>query len=188
MHRNDLKSLLQKYNPIAAEERAYKQQMLDFLACCPDCFERSCNVGHFTASGWLLNSASTKCLLLLHTKLDQWFQLGGHCDGDPNVLNVAIKEVQEESGIKQIEPVSADIFDIDMHLIPQYKEVAAHYHFDVRFLLQVKSSEEIIQNSESKELKWFDLNVYGLPTQQESILRMLRKCLFYTQNNLIVNV
>ena len=45
-----------------------------------------------------------------HTKLDRWFQLGGHCDGEANVLAVALKEAQEESGIMDIAPVSFEIF------------------------------------------------------------------------------
>lgn len=34
-----------------------------------------------------------------HKKLDKWLQLGDHCDGDSNILNVAVKEAIKESGI-----------------------------------------------------------------------------------------
>lgn len=175
MHRNYIKSLLLKYQPTAYEELGYKQHMLEFINTCENCFDRSCMPGHFTGSSLLLNKAGTQCLLMHHTKLNKWLQLGGHCDGDSNILNVAIKEAQEESGINNISPISEEIFDIDMHMIPQVKQDAPHYHFDVRFLLQVTSDEVIVQNSESLELRWFDLNLENLPTKERSVTRMIDK-------------
>ncbi len=47
-----------------------------------------------------LNNLGDKVLLLHHAKLDKWLQPGGHCDGDPDVLRVALKEAEEESGLK----------------------------------------------------------------------------------------
>jgi 8-oxo-dGTP pyrophosphatase MutT (NUDIX family) len=110
-----------------------------------------------------------------HTKLNKWFQLGGHCDGDGNILNVALKEAQEESGIFHIKPISTEIFDIDIHTIPANSKEPEHEHFDVRFLLQVTSDEEVIQNKESKELRWIGLNLSDLPTDQHSVVRMFYK-------------
>lgn len=177
MQRNNLKALLQQYQPASTEEQFQKQLMLEFLDTCSDCFERSCPVGHFTASSWIVNSTGTQCLLLHHAKFDQWLQLGGHCDGDSDVLNVAIKEAQEESGILNFVPLSENIFDIDMHLIPQYKDVPPHYHYDVRFLLQAEPNAVINRNNESKDVRWFDLDPAKLPTAQPSVLRMLNKYL-----------
>lgn len=110
-----------------------------------------------------------------HTKLDKWFQLGGHCDGNPDVLAVAIKEAQEESGIKEIIPVYEEVFDIDIHLIPGNSREKEHYHYDVRFLLQVNSNEQIVQNRESKELRWIEKKPTSLPTQNPSVIRMFNK-------------
>lgn len=86
-------------------------------------------------------------LFLHHTKLDTWFQLDEHCDGDSDVLAVTIKEAQEESGIMGIEPVQGKIFDINIHCIPENKRDKAHDHYDVRFLLQVTSDEQLVQNA-----------------------------------------
>ncbi len=121
------------------------------------------------------SSTQTKALLMHHTKLDKWFQLGGHCDGNPNALEVALKEAQEESGIINIEAVSQEMFDIDIHLIPENKKEKAHYHYDVRFLLKVTSDEEVIQNRESKELRWISKSKSGLPTDNPSVVRMFDK-------------
>ena len=159
------------------EELLFKDRMLTFIEQHDDCFERSLEIGHITASAWLLNKDHSKALLMHHTKLDKWFQLGGHCDGDPDVLGVAIKEAQEESGIQQIDPVNDKIFDIDIHPIPANNREKEHYHYDVRFLLSVASDEEIVQNRESKELRWISNNPDELPTDNLSVVRMFNKWL-----------
>jgi 8-oxo-dGTP pyrophosphatase MutT (NUDIX family) len=175
MEHIELIQLLENYNPIFPEEIVFKKDMLAFVSEHHNCFERSLSIGHITASAWLLNKDRTKALLTHHAKLGKWFQLGGHCDGNPHVVAVAIKEAQEESGIKNIVPVSQEIFDIDIHLIPENKKEKAHYHYDVRFLLCVTSDEEIKQNKESKELRWIGQNKTDLPTDNLSVVRMFNK-------------
>jgi len=172
--RASLIGLLNEYNP-SQEEVPAKQQMMAFINQHPECFERSLEIGHITASAWLLNKDGSKALLMHHAKLDKWFQLGGHCDGDCDVLAVAIKEAQEESGIMDIVPVMTDIFDIDIHQIPENSREKAHDHYDVRFLLQVASDEDFVQNSESKELRWIANTPDALPTQERSVVRMFEK-------------
>ena len=175
----DLKKLLQQYDPQDRQEHEYKVVILEFLAQYPNAFERSLHVGHITAAAWLVNKDNTKALLTHHRKLTMWVQLGGHCDGNTDVLAVAIKEAQEESGIMHIEPISCEIFDIDVHLIPENKKEQAHYHYDIRFLLQVKSDENYIISDESHDLAWIDKNRENLPTSERSVVRMFDKWLMY---------
>ena len=131
-----------------------KQEIINFIKNNENCFDRELSIGHITGSSWLLNKEGDKALLLHHNKLDRWFQLGGHADGESDILAVAIKEAMEESGINAIEPVISEIFDIDVHKIPANSKENEHYHYDIRFLLQVKSDETILLNSEAKELRW----------------------------------
>lgn len=175
MHRDYLIKLLEKYQPQNEHEAHFKINMLDFIHNNPNCFDRTNTEGHITASAWLLSKDLTQVLLLHHAKLDVWCQLGGHCDGDSNVLEVAIKEAQEESGINNIVPVSTEIFDLDIHHIPAMRGDPVHYHYDVRFLLKVVGYEQIVPNKESKDLRWFGKNEELLPTKAESVLRMFRK-------------
>ena len=174
MHRLLLKTLLESYAPADKEELRFKSEMLSFLSAHPNCFERSLIQGHFTASAWLLNPDKSKALMMHHAKLGQWFQLGGHCDGDPDVLAVALKEAAEESGLGQIKPIFQNIFDLDIHLIPDNPKEKAHYHYDIRFLLQAET-ETIQINRESKQLLWIDANLSSLPTTNPSIVRMFKK-------------
>ena len=122
MIRNNLLNLLQEYKPTESEVKN-KQDIINFVNKYSNCFERSLEIGHITASAWLLSKDMSKALLMHHNKLDIWVQVGGRCDGNPNVLEVTSKEAQEESGINNITPVSDKIFDIDIHLVPDYKNV-----------------------------------------------------------------
>ena len=90
-------SLLYDYNPKDCLEQEHKKKMISFCKNYDDCFERSCKIGHFTSSAWVVNSRESEVLLIHHRKLRIWLQLGGHADGESNLLSVAIKEVLEES-------------------------------------------------------------------------------------------
>ncbi|MDR0942798.1 MAG: NUDIX hydrolase [Holosporales bacterium] len=157
MHGKKLLDLLENYNPTDEGEIYSKQRLLSFLKEEPNCFKRENKAGHFTGSCWLENCDGTKFLLTKHKKLGVWWKLGGHADGDPDILNVSIREAVEESGLKKIKPVSYEIFDADYLVSPAYKEVPAHYHYDVTFLLRAYDKDEKIQISdESDDLKWFE--------------------------------
>ena len=175
MHRNYLLQLLANYNPPSPEEIKHKDDIIDFVKRNEQCFERDLQHGHITASAWLLNKTGDKALLTHHKKLNKWIQLGGHCDGDPNVLNVAIREVQEESDIKNIKPIHDQIFDIGVHFFQGSINEEKHYHYDIRFLLQAQGDEEIKISSESNDLKWIGKNRDGLLNNETSIVRMFKK-------------
>ncbi len=138
------------------EQQITADAMCDFISTTPDCFERSHREGHITGSAWLVNPAGDKVLLTLHRKLKRWMQTGGHADGDPEPLRVALREAEEESGICGIVPLHRSIFDIDIHLIPANpaKNEPAHYHYDIRYLLQ--APDEIFHiSAESDALAWW---------------------------------
>ncbi len=176
MHRNKLKKLLLEYDSVYSEENKYQERMINFMNNHKNCFERHCVTGHFTASCWLIDKSNNRALLTHHAKLDDWFQLGGHCDGESDPLAVAIKEAREESGINNIKALSDKIFDIDIHLIPEINNEPTHYHYDVRFILKVCSDEPLVINRESKALKWFGKDEQ-LPTGSLSVTRMFDKWL-----------
>jgi 8-oxo-dGTP pyrophosphatase MutT (NUDIX family) len=175
MHRNKILSLLNNYFPIDANEKIYKKEIINFILNNSFCFERSNLKGHITASGWLINKTKDQVLLLHHKKLNEWYQLGGHADGENDLIKVAIKEAQEESGINNIIIIEENIFDIDIHLIPKYNDTPEHKHYDIRFLLQVDSNEKEQKNEESIDLKWFFKNFKDFPNKKESMLRMFSK-------------
>lgn len=154
MHRRPLQTLLEAYQPDNSVEQESRRLMLAFLQREPTCFERSCPEGHFTGSCWLVNADHSATLLTHHKKLGMWLQLGGHADGDPDLLRVAIREAEEESGLTAISPLSVSIFDIGVHTIPSLGAAFSHTHYDVRFLLQTKDPRPFTVSEESFDLRW----------------------------------
>src|SRR5207245_814459 len=79
-----------------------------FMAAHADAAERHLAHGHLTGSAWLASSDGARVLLTHHRKLDRWLQLGGHADGDVDLARIALREAEEESGLRDL-IVEADI-------------------------------------------------------------------------------
>jgi len=140
-------------------------------------FDRSLVEGHVTASCWLVNRAQTHVLLTHHRKLNCWIQLGGHADGDSDLVNVALAEAQEESGIEKIAMLSNDIFDIDRHSIPARRNEPEHFHYDFRFAMRSTEHDNYIVSDESHDLRWIEITRLASRVSDESVLRMGQKWL-----------
>lgn len=174
MDRKDLLKLLKKFEPLDDLEGIAKQQMIDFLGQEKECFERSCQHGHFTGSCWLENYDGSLCLLTKHLKARIWLQLGGHADGVEDLLDVALREAREESGLTELVPLSKEIFDLGVHPT-NFKNEQSHIHYDVRFIIKSTKDEEIVKSEESLDLRWFKKNISSLPTKNYYIRRMFKK-------------
>lgn len=112
--------------------------------------------GHLTASAWLVDLSGQRVLLTHHRKLGMWLQLGGHADGDSDMVAVALREAEEESGLPGLSVVP-DIFDIDRHWIPEHKGVPPHWHYDVRYVVWAGEDEAFVVSDESHALAWRDI-------------------------------
>lgn len=175
MKRRQLLDLLNDYSTSDSNEARMVAETITFVNNHEDCFERSLLIGHITASGWIVNPERTHALLIHHYKLDKWFQPGGHADGDPDVLAVAIKETLEETGVAAT-PVAQSLFDVDIHVIPERKDIPEHLHYDMRFLLVAeKGAENLPTNRETKAVSWIKLAEVKKYNASESVMRMVEK-------------
>ena len=165
---------LNAYQPVNQRDIEHKEQMIVFFLRAPRCFERTLLEGHFTGSAWLCDPTQTKVLLTHHKKLDMWLQLGGHADGNPNLMSVALREAEEESGISSLTVVSEEIFDIDIHTIPARPGEPEHLHYDVRFLIQAAHTD-FACSKESKALAWVHIRTLEQIVSSESLLGMQKK-------------
>lgn len=171
----ELLAQLSRYETSDLEEQAMQREMIDFVSNTEDCFLRTHQYGHLTASAFVLNAKRDKVLIIHHKKLDRWLQPGGHADGHPNLLEVAQKEVEEETGITTF-PISKEIFDLDIHKIPARKQEPEHFHFDLRYLLGTREGVVLNGNGEVKDLKWIAIDELKTISNERSILRMAEKC------------
>jgi len=175
MIRQPLVNLLINYTGSDVTEQAMVNRTVEFVQTNPNCFERSLLQGHVTGSAWIVNKAFTHVLLIHHIKLDRWLQPGGHCDGDGDVLNVALKEAGEETGLT-VKPKSDRIFDVDIHQIPERKNVPAHLHYDIRFLFTADMDQAPVMNQrETRDIKWVPIGEVEALNDEEGVMRMVRK-------------
>lgn len=172
-----LLALLVRHAAAAREARdvEWAGEFRRFVLAEPDCLLRSCVPGHLTGSAWIVDPARERTLLTHHRKLDKWLQLGGHADGEADLLAVAMREAREESGLTRLRAVGAEIFDLDRHWIPARKTEPAHWHYDVRFMIEADPAEALVVTNESKDLAWVELARVGTLNPEESMVRMVRK-------------
>lgn len=175
MHRRRILAAVADYRRRFPNEGATADRFEELVAARPDCFHRDCfDPGHITGSAWLVDATGTRVLMTHHKKLGKWLQLGGHSDGEPDPLEVAVREAREESGL-DVRPVSSRVLDLDVHEIPARRDDPAHLHYDVRFVLTVNGSDGFVVSDESHALEWVDIDGITSVTAEESILRMARK-------------
>lgn len=172
-------ALLQAYTPQNPTEEAYLKQFIDLVQTFPDFYDRNLLPGHLTGSAWIVSPSKEKVLLLHHRKLDKWLQPGGHADAqDLSILHTALRELKEETGLKELVLWSENIFDIDIHIIPERKEMPAHAHYDVRFCWIANHETDLAISEESNHLAWFTIEKANTLSNEESLLRMIRKTPF----------
>lgn len=158
----------------AAELAAFRL----LLADPQDPFVRERLEGHFTGSAWVVSADGTRTLLTHHRKLDRWLQPGGHADGDCDLAQVALKEAEEETGLRGLCLESEAIFDVDRHWIPERKDVPGHWHLDVRYVVRAGSDETYAVSEESHDLAWRRIDALAAAADgDESLRRMAGKWL-----------
>lgn len=175
MNREQILQLLDDHQPIDDHEARMLEQIKQFVRRYDDFAARAQAAGHLTGSAWVVSEDHTHALLTHHNKLNFWVQLGGHVEDDADMLSAAQREACEESGLMQITPLSDQIFDVDVHAIPANPKEPAHFHYDIRFLFVADRTVPLIVSSESKDVAWVELEKISELTQEESVLRMVRK-------------
>lgn len=180
MHRKPLLNLLARYNATEQLDDRARDRIAAFVEANADCFERSLLQGHVTGSAWIVDPSRSQCLLTHHRKLERWLQLGGHADGQADILEVAMREAREESGLASLVPVATEIFDCDVHSIPARKTEPQHWHYDVRFLLEADPDEALVISEESKELAWVPLAGVEALSGDASVVRMVAKTAMFS--------
>lgn len=119
--------------------------------------------GHFTASGFIFNPARTRTLMVWHKIYRSWAWTGGHADGESDLLRVALREAEEETGARGIRPIdglvcAADILPVRAH-IRRGQPVDAHVHLNLAFALECPEETPLrVQPDENSAVGWIDLS------------------------------
>ena len=176
MSNQSLLNQLNRYKVQYPQEYEKVDAMIHLLTKQKNCFDRDNWEGHFTGSAWVVDASRNWVILTHHRKLGLWLQLGGHADGNSNLIDVALKEAKEESGLTQIKVLSNEIFDLDIHKIPKCYGDPTHFHYDIRFILEAdRLSENLLMSQESHDVDWIRIDRVWEKTPEESMIRMVNK-------------
>ena len=158
----NLKEQIEKYQPYNEQEEKDKQTILKYMNTFDDVLTRKNEFGHFTASSWVLNKERTKVLMIYHNIYKSWAWTGGHADGDTDLLYTAIRELKEETGVKNVKVLDDDIFSLEIVCVNGHMKrgeyVSSHVHLNLTFLLEVDENETLkMKEDENSGVKWINI-------------------------------
>lgn len=158
----DFKQQIQMYRSYNEQEERDKQTMLKWIDLFDDVLTRKNEVAHFTASAWVVNRERTKVLMIYHNIYQSWAWTGGHSDGESDLLQTAIREVKEETGVENVKTLCDDIFSLEILCVNGHVKngnyVSSHLHFNVTYLLEVDETELLHSKpDENSGVKWIAL-------------------------------
>ena len=173
--------MIKNYVPFNEQEVKDKQFFI-FFENIEQILTRENERCHLTSSGFVVNKDKTKILCSYHNIYKSWTWVGGHADGDDDMLYVAMKEAKEETSIKSVKPllnipISLESVPVLGH-IKRGKYVPAHIHLNVTYLLEADENELIeTKPDENSGVEWltFDelLNkateIYMIPVYKKII-------------------
>ena len=173
---------IKNYNPVNDQERNDKEQMLRFMEQNSDYLSRENQIAHFTTSIWTVNKERTKTLMVYHNIYDSWSWIGGHADGEEDLCVVAMRELQEETGVQFARLVSKEILSLETLTVGGHMKrgnyVSSHLHFNLTFLAEADEREALVVNEdENQAVKWWTfeeaLQVSSEPWMVERVYKKL---------------
>ena len=154
---------IEKYRPWNQQEQQDQAELLRRLKSGEPLLGRENCSAHFTASAWVVSPQRDQVLMAYHNLYDSWAWLGGHADGEADLLSVAMREVREESGLANVRPVSEDIFSLEILAVSGHEKkgayVPSHLHLNVTYLLEADPKAPVrCKADENKAVAWFPLD------------------------------
>ena len=155
-------ALLEQFQPCCEQEEGDKRVILDYCRTFPqNILTRENEFAHLTSSGLVLNPSLTRVLMVYHNIYHSWSWTGGHCDGDPDFLAVALREAQEETGLARVQPLAGELMGLDILPVPGHvkrgRYVPAHMHLSAAFVLVAPEGQAVREKpDENSGVRWFD--------------------------------
>ena len=151
---------LEAFIPWNDQEVRDKEETLRRLKSGEALLDRSNTSAHLTASAWVVSPDRRQVLMAYHNLYDSWAWLGGHADGEEDLLSVALKEVREESGLQDVRPLTEDIFSVEILAVAGHEKkgqfVSSHLHLNVTYLLEADPTQPVrCKEDENQAVGWF---------------------------------
>ena len=145
-----------------------------------DLLTRDNPVMHFTASSWIVSPARDRVLMVCHELYRSWSWTGGHADGDPDLLAVAVKEAMEETGLREVRPVFPEVFSLELLSVAAHvkrgRHVSAHLHLNLTYLLEADPHAPLgSAPGETSAAAWFEPDIAVESSREPNMQVIYRK-------------
>jgi len=155
-----LREIIECYVPCCEQEENDRRMMLRYMDIFDDTLLRTNETAHFTASAWVVNKERNKLLMVYHNIYNSWSWTGGHADGEEDMLSIALREVQEETGLESVQAVSDDVFSLEILTVNAHfkkgRYVVPHLHLNLTYLIEADEAQMLkIKPDENSGVKWF---------------------------------
>lgn len=154
---------IENYTPFNEQEIRDKTQLLAFLRSGAELITRDNPAAHLTASAWVVSPDRSQVIMVYHNLYQSWSWMGGHADGDWDLLRVAKKEVMEECGLTELTVVSPDIFSLEILCVDGHEKkgcyLSSHLHLNVTYLFEADPAQALrIKPDENSGVAWVDVS------------------------------
>lgn len=172
---------IENYKPLNQQEACDKERMIQYIGHNANYLDRENQIAHFTASIWTVNKGRTKTLMVYHNIYQSWSWIGGHADGIEDLRLVALRELQEETGVRNAALVSPEIFSLETLTVNGHIRkgayVPSHLHMNVTYLAEADENETLLVNKEENQaVKWWSFeDALRVPNEQWFVEWIYRK-------------
>ena len=168
------------YEPTNEQEAADQQLFLKCMQTFDQILTRENDIAHVTCSAFVVNKARTKVLMVHHNIYQSWSWTGGHADGETDFLSVALREVQEETGVSHLQPVTPDIFSLDVLTVVGHMKkgqfISPHLHLNVAYLIEADEEHALtIAEEENSDVAWLPIDKIGEYSNEEHMKPIYHK-------------
>ena len=177
----EIRACIESFKPMCPQEEADRALALKMIEEYPDnVLTRDNLLAHFTSSGFVVNETLDKVLMIHHLIYRTWAWTGGHADGEADLLAVAIREAEEETGIGNLRPLTGmmDSFDV----LPVYGHekkgayVGTHLHLSAAYILVASEEEAIrIKEDENDGVRWIPRDEMDKYSNEPYLIRIYEK-------------
>ena len=145
----ELAAQIRAFRPWNQQEERDQAELLRRLTSGEELYTWNNASAHLTASAWVVSQDRRQVLMAYHNLYGSWAWLGGHADGERDLLAVALREVREESGLSNLRPVTSDIYSLEILPVSGHEKkglyIPSHLHLNVTYLLEADPAEPVRQ-------------------------------------------
>lgn len=168
----ELMKEIDEFSPYDENEKEDKKVILDFIRKNDNCLLRDNKIAHLTTSAWIVNKERTKVLMIYHNIYKSWSWVGGHADGDSDLLHVIKKEIEEETGLTKEKLLQKGVYGVNVVTVNNHikrgKYVPSHLHLDVEYVFEADENDSIrIKEDENSGVKWVPIEKVVEYTSEE---------------------